>query len=226
MADVWTDERLDAALDALGRRARRAGRGHAAAVHGRDGRRAPLAVGPGSRRGRGRDRRRAGRRGPGRARYGRPLVRRPHRAGRRRRPATGRSSTTPSRSTSTPRSASRSRARGARCDGARPSRGGGRPAGGRGAARVATTARRRCGCGRATTTCGREAAGRIGGRRARLAASATMPCCIEGDHVLDTPSRRVAAGRVLWWLDDGRQWRLESDLDAPAMLDIARALAS
>ena len=47
----------------------------------------------------------------------------------------------------------------------------------------------------------------------------------DGNHALDTPWRRVAAGRVLWWLDDGRQWRLESDLDATAMLAAARALA-
>ena len=49
---------------------------------------------------------------------------------------------------------------------------------------------------------------------------------IEGDHVLDTPARRVAAGTVLWWLADGRQWRLESDLDAATMLDIATALTA
>jgi hypothetical protein len=49
---------------------------------------------------------------------------------------------------------------------------------------------------------------------------------IDDDHVLDTPARRVAAGRVLWWLDEGRQWRLESDLDAAAMLAVGRALAA
>jgi hypothetical protein len=48
---------------------------------------------------------------------------------------------------------------------------------------------------------------------------------IDGAHVLDTPARRVAAGRVLWWLDDGRQWRLESELDATTMLAVGRALA-
>ena len=48
---------------------------------------------------------------------------------------------------------------------------------------------------------------------------------IDGPHVLDTPARRVAAGRVLWWLDDGRQWRLESELDATTMLAVGRALA-
>jgi hypothetical protein len=48
---------------------------------------------------------------------------------------------------------------------------------------------------------------------------------IEGDHVLATPARRVAAGRVLWWLDDGRQWRLESELDTTTMLAVGRALA-
>jgi hypothetical protein len=49
---------------------------------------------------------------------------------------------------------------------------------------------------------------------------------IDDDHVLDTPARRVAAGRVLWWLDEGRQWRLESDLDAATMLAVGRALAA
>lgn len=48
---------------------------------------------------------------------------------------------------------------------------------------------------------------------------------IDGRHVLETPSRRVATGRVLWWLADGRQFRLESELDADAMLAIAHALA-
>jgi hypothetical protein len=48
---------------------------------------------------------------------------------------------------------------------------------------------------------------------------------IDGDHVLDTPARRVAAGRVLWWLGDGRQWRLESDLDAATVLAVGRSLA-
>ncbi len=49
---------------------------------------------------------------------------------------------------------------------------------------------------------------------------------IDGDHVLDTPARRVAAGRVLWWLDEGRQWRLESELDVTTMLAVGRALAA
>ena len=48
---------------------------------------------------------------------------------------------------------------------------------------------------------------------------------IDGDHVLETPTRRVAAGRVLWWLDEGRQWRLESELDTATMLAVAHALA-
>jgi hypothetical protein len=29
---------------------------------------------------------------------------------------------------------------------------------------------------------------------------------------------------VLWWLTDGRQWRLESDLDPAAMLAMAQEL--
>jgi len=49
---------------------------------------------------------------------------------------------------------------------------------------------------------------------------------IDGDHVLETPARRVAAGRVLWWLDDAQQWRLESELDATTMLAVGRALAA
>jgi len=48
---------------------------------------------------------------------------------------------------------------------------------------------------------------------------------IDGEHVLDTPARRVAAGRVLWWLDDGREWRLESELDAATMEAVGRSLA-
>ena len=48
---------------------------------------------------------------------------------------------------------------------------------------------------------------------------------IDGGHVLETPTRRVAAGRVLWWLDEGRQWRLESELDTATMLAVAHALA-
>ena len=47
---------------------------------------------------------------------------------------------------------------------------------------------------------------------------------IEGRHVLDTPARRVAAGRVLWWIGDGTQHRLESDLPAPTLIAIARTL--
>ena len=35
---------------------------------------------------------------------------------------------------------------------------------------------------------------------------------IDGRHVLEAPSRRVATGRVLWWLAGGRQFRLESEL--------------
>jgi hypothetical protein len=47
---------------------------------------------------------------------------------------------------------------------------------------------------------------------------------IDGAHVLETPSRRLAAGRVLWWFDDSAEHRLESDL-APAELQaIAQAL--
>jgi hypothetical protein len=47
---------------------------------------------------------------------------------------------------------------------------------------------------------------------------------IEGAHVLETPSRTVAAGRVLWWVADGQEHRLESDLPAADLLAIARQL--
>ncbi|MET0326106.1 MAG: hypothetical protein ABW219_12835 [Ilumatobacteraceae bacterium] len=66
----------------------------------------------------------------------------------------------------------------------------------------------------------------IGSSRAELIPDvADYAVLVDGAHVLDTPSRRVAAGRVLWWLADGRQWRLESNLDRSTMIAIAQALA-
>ncbi len=47
---------------------------------------------------------------------------------------------------------------------------------------------------------------------------------IDGAHVLETPSRTVAAGRVLWWVSDDQEHRLESDLPADELLAIGRAL--
>jgi hypothetical protein len=47
---------------------------------------------------------------------------------------------------------------------------------------------------------------------------------IQGSHVLQTPTRRVAAGRVLLWTEDGLQYRLESDLTTRQMIEIARSV--
>jgi hypothetical protein len=48
---------------------------------------------------------------------------------------------------------------------------------------------------------------------------------VEGTHILETPHRRLAAGTVLLWVDGDNEYRLESDLDREAMLDIARSVA-
>ena len=40
---------------------------------------------------------------------------------------------------------------------------------------------------------------------------------MEGDHVLTTPSRSVAADRVLLWIDGDLEYRLESDAGLDAM---------
>jgi hypothetical protein len=47
---------------------------------------------------------------------------------------------------------------------------------------------------------------------------------VDGPHVLTTPQRRLAAGTVLVWIDAGFEHRLESDLDRPRMVEIARAI--
>lgn len=47
---------------------------------------------------------------------------------------------------------------------------------------------------------------------------------IDGDHVLTTPSRKVAASTVLLWLDDEWEYRLESALDPDTLLTLARRL--
>lgn len=47
---------------------------------------------------------------------------------------------------------------------------------------------------------------------------------IEGDHVLATPARELAADRVLWWVAGTREFRLESDRPGGELVDIGRAL--
>jgi hypothetical protein len=47
---------------------------------------------------------------------------------------------------------------------------------------------------------------------------------VTGEHILQTPFRRVRAGTVVLWTDADTEYRLESDLSLRAMLDIARAL--
>jgi hypothetical protein len=47
---------------------------------------------------------------------------------------------------------------------------------------------------------------------------------VAGDHVLNTPNRRVAAGSVILWIDEGIEFRLESDLGVDAMVSIARGV--
>lgn len=47
---------------------------------------------------------------------------------------------------------------------------------------------------------------------------------VEGTHILETPHRRLAAGTVLLWVDDGQEYRLESNLDRATMLDVARSV--
>jgi hypothetical protein len=49
---------------------------------------------------------------------------------------------------------------------------------------------------------------------------------IEGDHVLSTPARELAADRVLWWIVSTREHRLESDRVGAELIAIGRALTS
>jgi hypothetical protein len=49
---------------------------------------------------------------------------------------------------------------------------------------------------------------------------------IEGEHVLETPARRVASGRVVIWVADGLEYRLESELPAAEMVEIARSVSA
>jgi hypothetical protein len=47
---------------------------------------------------------------------------------------------------------------------------------------------------------------------------------ITGDHILETPHRRVAATTVLMWTKGNVEYRLESNLGPEVMLETARAL--
>jgi RNA polymerase sigma factor (sigma-70 family) len=47
---------------------------------------------------------------------------------------------------------------------------------------------------------------------------------IEDPHVLRTPHRRLAAGTVLLWIDDGFEYRLESDGGRSTMLRLAQSI--
>ena len=47
---------------------------------------------------------------------------------------------------------------------------------------------------------------------------------VTGEHILETPSRRLKAGTVLLWTDEAIEYRLESDLDEATMLAIAHDL--
>lgn len=48
---------------------------------------------------------------------------------------------------------------------------------------------------------------------------------ITGDHLLITPHRRLRARATLVWLADDLEYRLESDLDPAAMIEIAHAVS-
>ncbi len=59
-------------------------------------------------------------------------------------------------------------------------------------------------------------------RVARVGDAAVL---IEGEHVLATPSRELAADRVLWWIVGDREHRLESDGTGSELIAIGRALS-
>jgi hypothetical protein len=60
----------------------------------------------------------------------------------------------------------------------------------------------------------------------RLADLGDGGAVVTGDHVLQTPHRRVAADTVVLWVADGLQLRLETDRDPAAAVARARALAA
>ncbi len=47
---------------------------------------------------------------------------------------------------------------------------------------------------------------------------------VTGEHILETPNRRVKAATVVLWTDAETEYRLESDLGPTTMVDIARDL--
>lgn len=47
---------------------------------------------------------------------------------------------------------------------------------------------------------------------------------VQGEHELVTPDRRVAAASVVLWIDDGLEYRLESEFGRETMLAIARSV--
>lgn len=49
----------------------------------------------------------------------------------------------------------------------------------------------------------------------------TEALILTGAHILQTPQRRLAADSVLLWHDDGREYRLEADLDRTGLIDLA-----
>ena len=65
----------------------------------------------------------------------------------------------------------------------------------------------------------------IGSRQAELVSDlGDYAVLIDGDHVLDTPSRASPPARCCGGWPTDRQWRLESQLDPATMLTMARAL--
>ena len=69
-----------------------------------------------------------------------------------------------------------------------------------------------------------EAHRRRSGRTTRSTGSATRRSTVTGEHILQTPYRRVRAGTVVLWTEGDVEYRLESDLDLATMLDIAHDL--
>ena len=47
---------------------------------------------------------------------------------------------------------------------------------------------------------------------------------VEGTHILETPGRTLAARSVLLWVQDGVEYRLESDLSRGGMIDVAKSV--
>src|SRR5262249_37033317 len=47
---------------------------------------------------------------------------------------------------------------------------------------------------------------------------------VEGTHMLETPGRTLAARSVLLWVEDGVEYRLESDLSRDEMVQIAKSV--